>query len=133
GEFNLCRSRSSEAGSSTGRADYGFNDLGRRVPQNERPPRANVIDVLIAVRVPDARALAAHHERRLAAHRAEGPDRRVHPSGDHGLSTLLQAAGLLEGACHQMNGSSGTNPSTTRQNPSSVPPSLCGGFLPPNP
>ena len=48
---------------------------GRRVAEDQRPPGADVVDVLVAVDVPDAAALAAGHERRLAADGAEGADR----------------------------------------------------------
>ena len=50
----------------------------RRVAEHERAPRQHVVDVLVAIDVPDARAFAARHDERLAADAAERAHRRVH-------------------------------------------------------
>ena len=59
----------------------GFDHRGGGVAENERPPGADVVDVFVAVGVPEMGALAAHHERRIAAHRAEGAHGEFTPPG----------------------------------------------------
>ena len=61
------------------------------VAQNQRPPRADVVDVLVAVGVPDARALAARNEQRRAAHAAKRAHRGVHAAGNGLLRPGKQA------------------------------------------
>ena len=78
----------------------GVDHVGHGVAENERSPGADVVDVLVAVGVPDIGTFAAHQERRIAAHRAKGPDRRVHASGDELFGALLQRAGLVEVTGH---------------------------------
>src|SRR5258708_2273950 len=52
------------------------------VPQDVRSPRADVIDVAVAVDVIEASPFAALDEQRLAAHSSEGPGGAVDPAGD---------------------------------------------------
>jgi hypothetical protein len=52
-----------------------------RVPQDQRAPGEDVVDVLVAVHVPEPRPARALHEERLAPHRAEGAHRRVDAAG----------------------------------------------------
>ena len=52
-------------------SDKACHDLRMRVPQNHRSPRADVIDVAIAVEVEQIRPFAARKEDRLAANAAE--------------------------------------------------------------
>ena len=67
----------------------GVDHVGHGVAQNQRPPGADVVDVLVAVGIPDIGTFAAHQERRIAAHGAERPDRRVHASRDELFCALL--------------------------------------------
>ena len=67
--------------------------------EDQRPPRSDVVDVFVFVRVPNVRALAAHNKWRIAAHGAKRPHRRVHASRNHALRALLQARRLLGFAC----------------------------------
>ena len=55
------------------------------VPQDHRPPRADVIDVLVTVDVVEKRPFRSGHERRFAADRPERPRRAVHPAGNHAV------------------------------------------------
>ena len=55
------------------------------VPQDHRPPGADVIDVAIAVDVEQIGPFAAREENRLAADAAKRPRRAVHAAG-HQLS-----------------------------------------------
>ena len=52
-------------------------------------PRADQIDVAVAVDIGEPAAMRLRDEARRAAHRGEGPYRGVHPAGD-------DCAGLLE-------------------------------------
>ena len=51
---------------------------GRGVPEHERSPRQHVVDILVVVHVPDAGALPACHDERLAAYTSKCTHRRVH-------------------------------------------------------
>src|SRR5262249_37567357 len=74
-----------ERGPETGRQD------GRvRVPEDERPPRADVVDVALAVGVPEAGALAAGEETWRAPDGAECTHRGVHPAWDPTLGLVEQ-------------------------------------------
>ena len=55
------------------------------MPQDHRPPRADVIDVLVTIDVVEKRPLRTGHERRFAADRPERPRRAVHPAGNHAI------------------------------------------------
>ena len=54
----------------------------RRMPENGRAPGTEVIDVFIAVDVPDFRAGGAFDEEWFAAETAEGADGRIDAAGD---------------------------------------------------
>src|SRR6516164_11426137 len=56
--------------------------------ENERPPGANVIDVLLAVRVPNMRAISPLNKERLAANGPKRTNRRIHSAGDDLLRTI---------------------------------------------
>ncbi|MCY1534316.1 hypothetical protein D9M68_696840 [compost metagenome] len=58
--------------------------------QDHRAPGADVVDVLLAVGVPEIGTLGALHETRCAAHGAEGAHGRVHAAGDQGLGAVKQ-------------------------------------------
>ena len=60
----------------------GGNDFGMRVAEDGRPPGQDVINKLIAVHVPDARAFGMVDEERLAADGAERAHRRIHAAGN---------------------------------------------------
>jgi hypothetical protein len=64
------------------------------VAEDERPPGTDIVDVAIAVGVPDVRAQAANQERRVAADRAEGANGRVDAAGDKLLGTFCRARDL---------------------------------------
>ena len=50
---------------------HGLDHLRMRVAQHHRPPGADVVDVALAIRVPQVRAGGSLEERRRAAHRAK--------------------------------------------------------------
>ena len=56
-----------------------------RVAEDERTPRAEVVEVAPAVGVPDARAFAADDERRQSAHGLESAHGGIHAPRDHAL------------------------------------------------
>src|SRR5687768_15160684 len=55
------------------------------VAEDERPPGEDVVDVLVAIEIEQARARPALDEERVAADGAESPDRTVHPTGNDPL------------------------------------------------
>src|SRR5438309_5304934 len=100
-EIRFRRSGSPKTRSITSRSQDGIQHTRLRVAKNQRPPRSDVIDKLVLVRVPDVRALAPHNKWRIATHRTKRPHRRVHAAGNHALSALLQTARLLDFAGHR--------------------------------
>ena len=78
GELDLEPGGNAERGAELhGTVDRVEHHLGG-VAEHERAPREHVVDVLVAVRVPDARALAALGHERFATDAAEGTHRRIH-------------------------------------------------------
>lgn len=57
------------------------------VADNGGAPRADVVDVLVAVHVPGVSALDAVEEDGLTTHRAEGANGRIHSARHEFLST----------------------------------------------
>src|ERR1700722_6260847 len=66
----------------------------KSMAENHRPPRPEVVDVSVSIRVKEICALCSCHKRRLSAHRTEPSDRRVHPSRKELLRTTLQCPRL---------------------------------------
>jgi hypothetical protein len=85
GELHLERRRRAEARPTLGGERDVAHHVVVRVPEDRRAPRADVIDVLRLVLVPEVRALRARDERRLAADRAKRTHRAVHSAGDRFL------------------------------------------------
>ena len=80
--FHFERIRDTEADSARGRGANGIDDHVGRVPENGRTPGADVIDVFVAIDVPDFRAGGALDEEWFAAQTAEGADRGIDAAGD---------------------------------------------------
>ena len=90
-QVSLSLGRGSKAGRVARRA---LNRLDRRrkgVAENHRPPRAEVVDVAVSVRILQPGALGARDKRRFAAHRAKPSHRRVHAAGKKLLGPHLQS------------------------------------------
>ena len=82
GQFAFGLGRGAEAGAAArAAASSAATTAGWRVAQDHRPPRADVVDVAIAVDVEQIGPLAALEEDRLAADAAEGPGRAVDAAG----------------------------------------------------
>ena len=64
------------------RALHRRDNFWMGMAQNGRPPSSDIIHVLIAIHVEDMRSLRALGKKRLAAHGAEGPHRRIHAARD---------------------------------------------------
>ena len=58
-----------------------------RVADDRRAPRADVIDIALAVGVPQIRALAAHEKPRRSADRAKSPHGRIDAGRNRSLCT----------------------------------------------
>src|SRR5262249_5800080 len=82
--------RRAKRGAAAHRFLDGFHNARVCVAEDKRPPRTDVIEVLVAVHVVEIRPLAARHEERLTAHAAKRAGRAVHAAGNN-------AAGPLEG------------------------------------
>ena len=89
-QIRLRRRRSPEAGRVPCRPLNRLHHRRKRVPQNHRPPRAEIVDVAVPVRVDKICALRPLHKRRRPAHRPERPHRRVHPAREKALRALLK-------------------------------------------
>ena len=72
------------------------------VPEYQRAPRANVIDVLLAVDIPYLCALAAFHEYRRAADALERANGTVHSAGHVALGLLPEFLRIRFCSCHLM-------------------------------
>ena len=75
------RIRNSKARAVLGGGADGIDNDFRRMAENGRPPGADVINVFVAIHVPDARAFRALDEKRLAADVAKRADGRIHAAG----------------------------------------------------
>ena len=101
GELHLALGRGAERRSLARGRDHRLNDLGIRVPEDQRPPRHHPVDVAAAGLVLDPRALAAADEERLVeADGAHRPHRRVDAARNHLASPPPQAR------CHSHSASS---------------------------
>jgi hypothetical protein len=56
----------------------GLNDFWMRVAENQRAPRANVIDVFVSIGVPQARPGCSLNDDGIAAHGAKRAHGTVH-------------------------------------------------------
>ena len=69
---------SAKAGATADRFDQGLDDSRMRMSQDERAPRADVVEVAIAVDVEHVRTFAALDDDGFAPNRAERPGRAIH-------------------------------------------------------
>src|SRR5262249_31542396 len=89
-QLDLALGRRAVRGAVLGRLADRRDDLGRAVAENQRTPGEHVVDVLVAVGVPDARAARPGEEAGLPAARLERADRRGHAARGHPLGALEQ-------------------------------------------
>ena len=68
----------------------GLTHGGMRVSQHHRAPGTDIVDITLAFRGPDVRALGPLDEDRCPAHALEGPDRRIDTAWDHRFGLLKQ-------------------------------------------
>jgi len=85
GEVHLAPRGRAEAGAVAGRVGDRLDDARVGVAQDHRSPRADGVQVRVAVLVPHGGALTAGQERGRAADAPEGADGRVDASGDEAL------------------------------------------------
>ncbi len=72
------------------------------VPEQQRSPGADVIDVLVAVHVEDVRALAARDERRIAAHARNARTGELTPPGMISWRPAKQFFGSANDSCARL-------------------------------
>ena len=78
------------------------------VAQNHRAPRADVVDVALAVGVPHVSALRPGDKARRAADGLEGAHRRIDAAGNDGLGAAKQGEVVVSRSSHgQSKGSEG--------------------------
>ena len=68
--------------------------VGVRVAQNHRPPRADIVEPIVAVDVRDMAALCAFDKYGAAPYRAKRPHRAVHAAGQHTAGALKHLFGM---------------------------------------
>ena len=93
GQLHLTRGGRAEAGAPGGGGLHGLHHLRVGVPEDQRTPGADQVDVAAAVGVVQPRALATDHETRRAADRLEGAHRGVHPARHDGAGAVEQGLG----------------------------------------
>jgi hypothetical protein len=69
--------RRAERQAARGRILHRLHHVRMGVADDRRAPRTDVVDITLAVRIPEVRAFGAGDEARRAAHRTEGAHRRV--------------------------------------------------------
>ena len=89
-EFHLGFGRCAERQRARGGRLRRFDHRGMRVPGEHRPPGADIVDIALAVRVPQVRPRGALEERRRAADGAKCAYRRVHPGGNARLRARVE-------------------------------------------
>ncbi|OQB91040.1 MAG: hypothetical protein BWX84_01584 [Verrucomicrobia bacterium ADurb.Bin118] len=82
GQGNLERIGNAETGAPNGSGLDGGDDFRVGMAQNSGPPGADIINVFVAIHVPDAAPRSAVHEEGLAANGAKGAHGGVDPSGN---------------------------------------------------
>ena len=82
GHLDLGGRRGPVAGSSSGRLSDFPDHGGMRVSEDHGSPRGHVVDVAIAVDVPDLRTGGLCHKKGRRSHGAESPDRAVDTAGN---------------------------------------------------
>ena len=68
--------------------------------QDHRPPGTEIIQVAIAIGVPQIRSLGSLQERRISTHRAKGAHRRIYASWQIALRAPLQFSGKTQFSGH---------------------------------
>ena len=125
GEVGLVRGRGAEGQSAVDGGVHRREDLRVGVAQQRRAPGADQVDVLGAVGVGEVRALGGDHEAGRAAHRAEGPDRRVDAARHQAAGTVEEFLIARVGGSHgSYSFSSAGNPALHRpaRQPPGAPP-----------
>src|SRR5262249_17046334 len=83
GQLSFQLGRSAEGASFREGFTDRLKDAWMVVAQDERAPRADKIEITIAVDIKEIRSFASGDEKRLASDSAEGPGRTVHAAGNH--------------------------------------------------
>ena len=94
GQLNLALGGRAEREAVERRFLHGLKHSRVAVAQDHGAPRADVVDVLLAVGIPKVSALCALHKAGRAAHGAKGTHGRVDAAGNHVRGTVKQ--GLVQ-------------------------------------
>src|SRR5205807_2583888 len=96
-QFSFGRGTCAKAGAITVGSCDGLNHFWMSMTQDQRPPGADIINIFVAISIPDTRTLAAHDVRWITGNRLEGTYRRVHSSGNHAAGARMQVFTLVHG------------------------------------
>ena len=100
GEIGLGRCGSAETGAVSRGLSDRFDHRGGGVSQDQWAPGADIINVVVAVGVPDVRTLPPNNEGRIAAHCTKCAYGRIDAAWNHLLGTPLEPARLVKLAGH---------------------------------
>ena len=89
-QLSLRRARRTKRQAALSRLLNRLNHLRMRMTQNRRTPRADQVNVLVAVRIVQVHALSLRGKCGGAAHRIESTHRGIHAAGNHRARTLKQ-------------------------------------------
>src|SRR5919197_5248137 len=95
GKLDLAPGRRAEAGAVAGALGNRLDDAGVGVSEDQRSPGAEVVEILIAVLVPDPGAEAPPDEQRVAPDRFEGANGAVDASRQESNGALVEGARAL--------------------------------------
>ncbi len=95
-QLDLGRGGGAVAGPAGGRFGDGGDDRGLRVPEDQRAPGADPVEVAVAVDIDQLAALAALDEDRVAADLAHRADRRVDAAGKNAERAVVELRRTLE-------------------------------------
>ena len=82
GEFDLALGRRTERKTFQQRFLHRVHDSRMTVPQNHRPPGADVVDIPFVIGVPEVGAVCPLYKTGCATHRLEGAHRGIHAAGN---------------------------------------------------
>src|SRR5579883_2755853 len=116
GELDFLRGGSAEAGADGESAFERGEDFRVPVSQQQRAPRADVIDVFAAIGIENVGAFAARDEGRVAADAAAGTDGRIDAARNELLGAREESFGSGAGR-HRIYGFAPRRPGITRLKP----------------
>ena len=88
--FDLKAGRRAEGKAADHAVIHRLEDIGVAVPEDHRPPRADIVDIFQSVSIQNVAAEALYDKTGSTADRTERADRRVDAAGQHFAAPLKQ-------------------------------------------